>query len=177
MRTIGILAVSVGLLSACSGGNSADSDGDGVLSREELTAAASDAVKPDPGQYRSTMELLSVDLPGAPEGVADMMKNSMSSQTSEYCLSPEDVDKGFEQMAAQSQEGGCVVKRFDIDGGSFEADMTCGAGELAEMRMSMKGTGTETSAEMFMDMEGEMPGLGAMTMKMKINNERIGDCP
>jgi hypothetical protein len=171
-----VAAVSTLMLAAC--GGEAGSEGGESLSIEEVTEIAQDsAIKPEPGQYSVTTEVLEVNIPGAPEGMADMMGSTMASNAHSYCLSQEDVDNGFEEMARQSQEGGdCTFERFNIDGGDMDAKMVCNMQGQGQMTMTMNGTGSSTSSEMDMTMEGNITGVGKMNMRMKVTHERTGDC-
>ena len=165
-------------LAAC-GSDAPDSvdTGDEVSMAEVAARAEASAMKPEPGQYSVSMEVLEVDIPGAPEGAADMMRGMMAGRTHSYCMTQEDVDKGFEEMARQSQENGdCTFQRFDIDGGDFDAQMTCNAEGQGTMTMTMKGKGTPTSSEMDMTMKGNMTGMGDSTIRMKAKHQRTGDC-
>lgn len=174
-----IIAATLSLaLAACSSGEEEAGSGE-TISTEEVAERARNAVRPEPGLYRATVEVLEVDIPGAPEGTADMMKRMMgdSRNTSEYCLTQEDVDRGFEEMARNSQEGDCSFERFDVDGGDIDAAMTCSVQGGRTMRMTMQGTGGTTSSEMTMSMETDMPGMGAANMRMKATHQRIGECP
>ena len=110
MRYPTIAAMTLSLaLAACSSGEDEPSSGE-TISTEEVAERARDAVRPEPGLYRSTVELLEVDMPGAPAGVEDTMKRMMggSNTASEYCLTQQDVDRGFEEMARKSQQGDCT---------------------------------------------------------------------
>lgn len=164
------------VLSACDS-SAPESEGGENLSMEEVAARAGGAaIKPEPGQYRVSMDVLEVDIPGAPAEIADMMRSSMGGQSHEYCLTQEDVDKGFEEMARQGQDENCSFDRFDIDGGDIDAKMTCDLPGQGAMTMTMAGTATPTSSEMEMTMQGNMGGMGEATIKMKSEHERIGDC-
>jgi len=167
------------VLTGCGSPDAGDETGGGEsISVEEVAARAkANAVRPEPGEYRVSMEVLEVDIPGAPQGTADMMKDMMGGQTHNYCLRPEDVENGFEEMAKQGQEGDCSFQRFDVAGGDFDAQMTCNAGGQGTMTMTMKGTGTPTSSEVDMTMKGNMTGMGESTIRMKARHDRIGDCP
>lgn len=170
-----LAALTLGLTGCGSADDPADSDK--KISVEEAAERARDSgVKPEPGQYRVTMEVLEVDIPGAPESAIKMMRDMMGGQTHEYCLTQEDVDKGFEEMARQSQDGECTFARFDVDGGNLDAKMTCSHDGQGTMTMTMKGTGGATSSEMDMVMEGSMGGMGTSTIHMKAKHQRIGDC-
>jgi hypothetical protein len=179
MRYPTIAAMTFALaLVACSGGEEKKAGSGETVSSKEVAEKARDMVKPKPGLYRSTVELLEVDIPGAPAGAADMMKGMMgsSNSTSEYCLTQADVDRGFEEMLKNSQKGECTFERFEADGGEIDAVMNCTAQGGNAMRMTMQGTGGATSSEMTMNMETEMPGMGKANMRMTAKHQRIGDC-
>lgn len=177
MKPIMCAAALAVLVAGCSGGTEVDADGDGTISSDEAAEAAAnfdESVRPEAGQYRASIEVLEVDIPGAPPQVAEMMKSSMSSTTSEFCLTEEQAARGFEEMAQQGQED-CTYDKFEVDGGSIDAAMTCKqAGN--EVKMTVVGTGGRTSSEMTMTMTGDFAGMGEGTMKMKTSQERIGDC-
>lgn len=176
-QLIALSALSLSL-GAC-GGSETDtaSEGKSISGAEIAERAQSSAIKPQPGQYKVSMEVLEVDIPGAPPQAVDMMRSMMSSRTHQYCLSQDDVDTGFEEMARQSQEDGdCTFQRFDVDGGSIDAQMTCDANGQGKMTMTMKGEGTPTRSEMDMTMKGNMAGMGDSTIRMKATHERVGDC-
>ena len=110
----------------------------------------------------------------------DMMRSMFDkeAQSHEYCLTKEEADKGFEEMARQAQDSNsdCTFEKFDVDGGSIDAVMNCKAEGQGTARMVMTGTGTETSSEMNMTMNGEGPDGQTMTMTMKSSQQRLGDC-
>ncbi len=175
-RIVSVLALA-GAIAACSGPTDADADGDGVVSNEEMAEVSGEAIKPKPGQYRSTTKLINVEIPGAPPEAIEMMKGGMDNQTSESCLTEEDAEKGFEEMAKGPQGDDCETTKFVMDGGKISAEMSCNAAGQGPMKMTLDGTGTETSMDMTMSMEGNMAGMGDMKMTMNIASERIGDCP
>ncbi len=179
MRRILISAVTAMSLAAC-GSPDADADGDGEISMEEAAAKAEDMVKPLPGKYRGTVEFVDVQMPGAPQQIQDMMRSMLDQgpQTHEFCLSEEEAEKGFEEMARQAQDDGadCSFERFDGEGGDIDAVMTCDIQGQGTVRMTMQGTGTETSSDMTMTMEGKGPEGRTMTMTMQNSQQRIGDC-
>ncbi len=180
MRTIALALASSSLaLASCGGGDDGtpDSGPSENLSAKEVAERTRDsAIKPEPGQYRVNMEVLEVSIPGAPQGAADMMRGMMGGQTHQYCLTQDEVDEGFENMAKQSQDGDCTFDRWDIDGGDFDGKMTCNVPGQGKMTMTMTGTGTPTRSEVNMTMQGNMAGMGDSTIRMKATHERIGDC-
>lgn len=180
MRHLAIAALATVTLAACGGSSSADADGDGEISMAEAAAKSADMVRPQPGKYRATVEFVDISIPGAPQQVQDMMKGMFDRgpQTHEYCLTKEEADKGFEEMARQAREGDdeCSFEKFDAEGGRIDAIMNCQADEQGVARMVMTGTGSETSSQMTMSVDAKGPDGKTMTMTMKSSQERIGDC-
>lgn len=173
--TIAVLGVA---LATCGGADQeeAAASGDTISMEDAAEIARNSKMKPQPGQYSANIEVLEVDIPGAPEGTADMMRNMMGNTTTKYCLSQEDVEDGFEQMARQSQDGDCTFERFDVNGGTFDGRMVCNMPGQGSMTMTMRGEGTPTSSTMDMTMEGDIGGMGQSTIRMRATHERVGDC-
>ena len=122
------------------------------------------------------MEVLEIDIPGAPPEAAEMMRGMMGGQSHDYCLTQTDVDNGFEEMARQGQDENCTFERFDVNGGDIDAKMRCDIPGQGSMTMTLDGTATPTSSVMEMTMQGNMTGMGDSTIKMRAEHERIGDC-
>lgn len=152
---------------------------EGGMSNAEIAAQMKNVVRPRPGQYSSSAKLVKLEVPGVPEAqvaqLRSMMEGAMAQQGS-YCLTQEEADRGFEEMAANSQEG-CKIDSFDADGGAFSGRMTC-ENEGANGTVTMKGTGTPTGSDMVMDMDMSSPGLpgGRMAMTLQVTSRRTGDC-
>lgn len=143
--------------------------------------AAANLEKPEPGKYRSTVKVLEFDIPGLPPQQADQMKEMMSgqkSQSHEFCLTKEDVDKGYEEMMKKSSEGNCTFDRFHAGSNTLDAQMTCDMGEGMKAVMMMNGTTSSTGSKIVMDIDHASPQIpgGKMHTKMEVTNERIGDC-
>ena len=123
-RILPLAAASVAI-AACDSSPPASEGGENLSMEEVAERAQEAAIKPEPGQYRVSMDVLEVDIPGAPAEIVNMMRGNMGGQSHEYCMTQEDVDKGFEEMARQGQDENCSFERFDIDGGDIDAKMTC----------------------------------------------------
>lgn len=175
-------------LAACSSNEAVEADSSGAevadaapegMGTEEIVAAMKDGVRPLPGQYSSKVELVDLDMPGMPADQLGQMKSMMAgsmAKVTSYCLTKEQAEKGFEEMARNAQDN-CKVESFDVDGGKFSGRMRC-SGEGSEGTMTMTGTGTETGSDMQMAMDmnsASLPG-GKMAMKMHVTTQRIGDC-
>lgn len=182
MRLIHTAPLAAAILLAACGGD-ADTNNDGTVSGEEIVAEAGGAIKPQPGQYRTTYELLEVNVPGAPEAMKQQIEAQMGGASEvarpiTYCLTPEQAEaNGAEQMAKNMAEGNCTVSRFDVSGGTISAEMQCKDAGGGTSHVVMDGQMTSTSSTMTMTNEMDMAGMGKMQMKARVKSERIGDCP
>ena len=180
MRTVHALPLAAAILLAACGGD-ADTDGDGNVSTEEAVAEAAGAVKPQPGEYRASYELLEFDVPGMPDAVKQQMQAQMGgaaemAQANTYCLTPEEAEaNGVEEMAKSMAEGDCTVARFDVSGGTISAEMQCTGADGVDAKVTMDGQMTATSSTMTMATEMDLQGQTVRT-KARVTSERIGDC-
>jgi hypothetical protein len=169
-----IAVAGAALLTGCSGGN-ADANGDGKVTVKEAASQDQDRLpKPRPGLYKTTVTMANIEFPGMP---ADMKGHGAGmTHTIEECLTPADVDKGYEELVKQGQNGECSYERFNVAAGKLDAVMVCKA-EGRETRMEMSGVTTSTSADLEATMAMEFDGAGKGTMSFTSKHERIGDCP
>lgn len=178
MKTFVLPAAAALMLVACGGGEvsteDADMDGDGSVSMSEAGRAAdrSGAVRPKAGKYEATMRLSGMDMPGMP---AEMAGGEGFTTTTEYCLTQEEVDSGWEGMMKEGQEGDCNYERFDIDGGEMDAVMVCKSPD-GDMRMEFSGTVGETASDLTATMTGGIDGGEQGTMSFSARHRRIGEC-
>lgn len=175
MKRITLIAAALPvLLAACSGGN-ADADGNGEVSMKEAAKEAqSQGMKPQPGLYKTTVTMAGIDIPGMPPEMAD--HGAGMTTTVEDCLTQEEVDKGFEELVKQGQNGECSYERFNLAGGTIDAVLVCKA-EGRQTRIAMNGTTTPTSADLTATMAMDFDGAGEGTMSFTAKHQRIGDCP
>lgn len=143
-------------------------------------AAAAWIAQPQPGQYRMVTKITDLAIPGMPPEMAAQAKGMFSAtgQTVEYCLTPEDAAKGFEEMTRRSAEGNCTYERFRAQDGRLDAAMTCKTGQGMVTKSEVAGTFTPTGSELTMKSEASAPDMPGETMKMSgsISTQRIGDC-
>ena len=117
------------LLAACGGG--ADADKDGAVSSNEAVAEAAQAPRLQPGEYRTTYEMLEFNVPGATDERKQQLQALMGGKEEvakpiTHCLTPEQAAaNGAEQMAKNMAAGNCTVARFDVSGGTISAEMQC----------------------------------------------------
>lgn len=183
MKTLAIAVPALALLlTAC--GEEAVEPGD-PKSIDEVVAEAENLAQPQPGLYRSTTELVSLDIPGAPAAMADQLRSMMGSQfsqSSESCITPEQAERGFEDQYRQIGEGmngmSCEFEQFDVDGGDVDARLACSGPQNTTATLTMDGEVGETRQSVDMAMEMRQPQLpgGSMDLRLTVLTERIGDC-
>lgn len=132
--------------------------------------------RPMAGEYSAQVSFLSLDLPGAPPQMADMMSRLMSREIT-YCLTEAEIEEGYRSILNRStRDGGesCTYERFSYSDGEIDAVMQCRV-DGRDMRMEMQGTGSATSSDITMKMSGDF-GMGDGSMTMRAQHQRIGDC-
>jgi hypothetical protein len=176
MRSILALPVAALLLTAC------DSGSDEPKSVQQVKDEMADMAKPRPGLYRSTSKVVSFEVPGMPPAQAERMKQMFSTtqRGNEFCLTPEEAEKGFEEMTKKLAEGNCSYDRFNADGGKLDAKLTCETGQKMKATIEMKGTMGAEGSQMTMSVVQSPPGApGGASVKMvaEVASQRVGDCP
>lgn len=176
MKAVSLIALAAaGLLAACSGAGTSDADGDGKVSLGEAAKQAeAQGVKPEPGLYKTTVTMTALDIPGMPPEMKDHGAGLVT--TAEDCLTPEEVEKGYEAMVKQGQDGDCAYESFTLAGGKLDAVLACNAQGRAT-RTTITGTTTSTGAELTATTAMAFDGAGKGTMTATVKHERIGECP
>ena len=180
MRSIHMLPLAAAVLLAACGSGDADADGDGKVSADEVAAESASLAQPRPGQYRTSLELLEFDAPGLPAGAKERMQQIFASGLAEgntFCMTPEDAaENGPEEMVKSLAESDCEMSSFNVSGNTVVADMQCQGEGGKTNRVLMEGQMTAESSTMTMATNQEIPGMGAVDMKMRVTSERIGEC-
>lgn len=163
------------VLTACSEGTvDADSDGDGAVTAAEVEAVVTD-LRPEAGKYSVKMSLVKAEIPGAPKEMLDAM-GTMMNNTFEYCLTPDEAARGFEESLTEGQSDNCTIDKFELTGNDVDMAMSCSGGGQGDMKMTMTGTVEPTRTDIAILMNGTLPQLGEANMEMTMLQERLGDC-
>ncbi len=169
-----LIAVTAGCPSGCKQAS------DQPRTAEQIKQAAAAVSRPEPGMYRTTITIADVRFPGLPAGQAERMKSILgaSGKTVEFCLTPEDAGKGFEDFNKRAAEGKCSYDSFNAASGTLDAKMTCQTGRGMTTRSELHGTFSGTGSQLTMKTDSAMPGMpgGGLHMEARVTNERIGDC-
>ncbi len=169
-------AFTVAACGSSSEDEAATADGDAAA---DMAEAMADGPMPQPGKYRTTAELIAFEIPNAPPEMAEMMRNMFAegaAEATESCLTPEQANTSREDMLKNMAESNCTVSRFDMDGGDFDAALSCPTGQGMSGEVTMTGTMTETGSDVETTFKTQVPQAGEATIRMHMVTERIGDC-
>lgn len=127
-----------------------------------------------PGQWETVVTIKSMEMPGAPPQVAQMMKSRMAggkpTRTS-YCVTAEDAKRGPQEMFKQNPS--CRFTKFSMTGGTISTEMTC---KQEGGTMTARSSGSYT-AKAF-NVNSSVAMSGRMSMKMSSSNvgRWLGPC-
>lgn len=130
-----------------------------------------------PGKWQSRVQIEEFRLPGAPPEAETAMRDIRGrTQVFESCLTAEDAQRPKEDFFAGANKN-CRYDHFNMGDGKIDAVMKC-SGEGLGQTMTMQGTYGPESYEMRMSMEAQAGAgpPGGMTMKMRVDAKRIGEC-
>ena len=179
MKRAAILLVACGLpLAAC---NKEPEVSARNASVEEVAGKVADAGGTGnfvrPGKWRSKVTFEEFAMPGAPPGAAAALR-SMNERTAatESCLTPEQARRPKEDFFAGTNKN-CRYERFNMGGGKIDAVMKCTEKGMGQT-MTMAGTYGPDDYRLQMSMQSAgMPGpASGMSMKMRVDAKRIGNC-
>ena len=123
-----------------------------------------------PGQWEIAMTIHSVDMPGAPPGVAGMMTGRTTKV--KHCITPEEASRGPQDMLKSSKS--CTFTRYSMVGGKLNSQMVCKQGGGT---MTATSTGSFTPTSFVANGRTVTTGGGMpMTMTATTIGKRVGDC-
>lgn len=129
------------------------------------------------GQWRSTMTLEEMSAPGLPPAATEQMARvTGQAQTFETCLSEEEAQRPSEQFFA-GQNRQCRYEHFRMGGGKIDSRMRCDQDGASQV-MELDGSYSADSYDMRMTTTvAGAPGGGEMRMRMRVEAQRVGECP
>ncbi len=140
-------------------------------------SASGDFVRP--GKWRSNVTIDEIALLGMPPQMADRMKSMMAEHrqhSAESCLTPEEAKRPREDFFAGDNKN-CRYDHFTMSGGRIDAEMNCSERGAAQT-MVMQGTYGPDEYQLKMSMKADAGAgpAGGMTMKMRVDAKRVGEC-
>lgn len=125
-----------------------------------------------PGQYRTTVTMLELSIPG----MSSQPINTAPTVT-ESCVTSSDI-ADFAQNGMNNGDSGstCTQNSMNTAGGRIQGESTC-TGPEGTRTVRMDGTYSANRMDMEISSSSDVPGAGVSTMRMRMASERIGDCP
>jgi Protein of unknown function (DUF3617) len=171
------------LLSGCGGSKDVSLKN---ASMAEVAKASQASGQIDPGQWTSTVEVVSISMPGiaGPEGqIAQAMFKNMigQKQVTDRCITPAEAVKPPEDLLSGKGSNLCRFVTFDLAGGKLKAQMSCMA-KAQGGGMTMAMAGNYGSNSFALDTEttivnpSHMPGGQGMVVKSRTTGKRTGEC-
>jgi hypothetical protein len=132
------------------------------------------------GQWQVKGILEEMNMPGIPPQAQAEMKRVMSqvqNNSFEYCVTPEEAKHPGGKMFTGKDNGNCRYDHFKMGSGKFDAAMRCeGQGSAQVMTMAMNGEYSPDAYTSHVSMNVQGGPQGSMTMKMRSEAKRIGEC-
>ena len=133
-----------------------------------------------PGKWLNKATLVEFSAPGMPPGIADNMKAMMDKKPgTEQCMKAGDIRKPKTDFFAGNKN--CRYDHFKMGDGVIDAKMRCAAGGQTQV-ITMAGDYHPDEYHMAMTTEMDRGAsapagaMGSMTMKMRVDGKRIGEC-
>jgi hypothetical protein len=165
IQRISIAAVSACILAACS-----PPAQQGDAASAPANAAAAGGMQP--GQYRTTVTMLEMNIPGVKSSSINMAPT-----VTEDCVTSSDIAEFTAGSMVDGDSGEtCTQNSMNSSGGRIQGEASC-TGPNGTRTMQINGTYSSNRVDMEITSTQDMPGAGASTMRMSMASERIGECP
>jgi len=123
----------------------------------------------DPGLWELTSEILEVSAPDLPREVRNRMVGPRSRLRN--CIGPEQASRPGANFLAMRADSECAYRDFAVRDGQMSGTMVC-----PDAVARMNGRYEPASYDLRMEMESPMPGGATMTLQLRAQGRRIGDC-
>jgi hypothetical protein len=176
-----VLVASIAALAACNSSPKVDEKNASIAEvAQKVREAGAGQSFVRPGRWESKVTIEQFDIPGMPPEMAQRMKTMMAERQEhgfETCLTPEDVKRPREGFFA-GKNNQCRYEHFTMGGGKIDALMRCDSKSGGAPIMQMAGTYSPDSYQMqtSMKMAGGTSADGGMSMQMRIDAKRVGEC-
>ena len=140
------------------------------------------AVALQPGQWETTVQFTSIEVPGAPEAAVAQMREMMSRpQTRSECITPQQAANPTGNMMTPGAGSNCQFSESTFAGGAIRVRGTCQQPGQGSAQMSMEGSYTPTTMQAQISSEVQAPagtqgGPQSVRMSGTFNSRRTGEC-
>jgi hypothetical protein len=146
-------------------------------------AGGGDSVALQPGQWETSVQFTTIDIPGAPPEAVNQMREAISRpQTRSECITPEQAANPTGNMMAAGA-GNCQFSESRFEDGEILVRGTCEQPGSGTATMAMEGSYTPTTMEAEITSEVQAPagaaasGPQSVRMSGTVTSRRTGDCP
>ena len=134
-----------------------------------------------PGKWSSTVAILEMNSPGMPPEMQQKMKAEIGQpRTVEACLTADQVDNPERMIGAVPAS--CRYDRYTMGNGKMNGKMRCETNGMVQ-EMTVAGTYSDDQYSLTIDNKTSAPAgmvagqpAGVMSMKMKVDSRRLGEC-
>ena len=174
---IALILASATLLAACNSEPEVKMENAsiGEVAKEMRKQASNDSFV-NPGQWKQTVTMVSIDAPGMPPEAKAMMQQAMGqAQVHNVCLSAEQAKSPKEDFFAGADKN-CRYEHFNWGGGKIDLKLKC---EHPNASQTMELAGTYEPKRYSMTMTATNEGSGPVeqfAMKMKVDAKHVGQC-
>jgi hypothetical protein len=129
-----------------------------------------------PGQWEQSVTLVNIEAPNMPAEAKQYMQRAMDKvQVHNVCLTKEQAENPREDFFTGADKN-CTYEHFNWGDGKIDLKLIC-KHEQATTTMAMAGTYTPDNYVLTMTSTNNAAGAaGDMTMTMKVDAKRVGDC-
>ena len=171
MRKITLATVLIAALAACSPAPNKKGD-----APAPAVAAPKTGAMMTPGQWRTTVTITAMSVPGVPpEAVASMKTRPF---TSEECVTSDDLSAYLDKRSATNPDNpnNCTSRRSDFSNGRIDTESVCTDASGQASIVKTTGTYGPERVDMTVNLDGQ-GARGPQSQTMSMTSERIGDCP
>ncbi|HEX8484809.1 DUF3617 domain-containing protein [Sphingomonas sp.] len=122
-----------------------------------------------PGLWEIAVTLGTIDMPGAPAFVANMMRGKTT--RIKHCVTPQEAARGPQDMLKSNKS--CTFGRYTMQSGRMGSAMTCANGGQVTKMVS---TGSFTPTSFTSPGQSVVTGTMPMTMTSTANDKLPGAC-
>ena len=146
-----------------------------------LLACSGSTVSLQPGQWETTVQFSNIEMPGAPDQMANMMRGMMSRpQTHANCLTAEQAANPMGRLVNSGNGNNCTFQENTFSGGTIRVRGNCQNPGRGTMQISWTGNYTATTMQAQVSAEIHAPpgtpGPQEVRMSGTMNGHRTGDC-
>jgi hypothetical protein len=138
-------------------------------------AATANANSLEPGQYRTTVTILAISIPGlTPAQVLQMQAQPMLDAE---CVTHSDLNDLTRKSLIEAEDGEtCAENHMNAAAGRIEGAATCTNSDGDTRTTHLSGNFTATHFDMDAVMTGQT-ARGSESQHLRMTGDRIGDCP